>query len=521
MFTHSIERMRALATRSVLLYAGAALLIIGAGWFFFFRGEAAPETLIVSRGAFIEQVSVSGTVVAAQNVELGFSGGGRLSRVYAKVGDNVGYGAIIAEVENGDARAALLQRQAALETQKAKLAALENGTRPEEIAVTEAAVENDRLALEQAHQGIVNAIQDAYSKSDDAVRNKTDQFLSNPRSTSPQVNFQTSDTQVRDDLIAARVAVEAVLASWQSEVFSLSSSDDTPGAAARAKSNLAKISSLLATASAALNRAIPNSSISQTTLDGYATDVATGRTHINTALATLNTALTTRASAIAALARDEKTLALNKAGSTAEDIAAQRAQVKAAEADVESARAQLAKTIVVAPFSGTITKMDAKVGAIVSSNTSQISMISSGTFQIESYVPEVNVARLEVADLADVTLDAYGESVVFPARIVSINPAETIRDGVSTYKTILEFISKDDRIRSGMTANVVITTEKKDGVLSIPQGLVVERDGKKFVSLKSGDATTEAEVSTGSISSLGNIEILSGLTEGDVVVVPK
>jgi HlyD family secretion protein len=424
-------------------------------------------------------------------------------------------------VENGDLRANLLQKQAALQTQEAELASLKKGTRPEEIAVVEAAVENDRLTLEQANQGVVNAIQDAYSKSDDAIHTKVDQFLSNARSSSPQLNFYTSDTQVKDNLIAARVAMETTLLSWQNEAATLSSSDDIASAAAHAKSNLSKVTSLLASASTALSRAIPNSSVTQTSIDGYATDVATGRANVNTAISTLNTALTTRASATATLAKDEKTLALNKAGSTSEDVAAKEAQVKAAQADVESARAQLAKTIVVAPFSGTITKMDAKVGAIVSSNTSQISMISSGTFQIESYVPEVNVARLEVGDTADVTLDAYGETVLFAARIVSINPAETVRDGVSTYKTILEFVSKDDRVRSGMTANVRITTEKKADVVSIPQGLVVERDGKKFVTVQTGDTTTETQITTGSISSLGNIEILSGLKEGDIVVVPN
>lgn len=513
-----LDLIRSLLKNTIILYALLTLTALLGGWFFFFRGGAPAETLVVRRGDFIEQVSVSGTVVAAQNVDLGFSGGGRVSRVYARVGGAISQGVVIAEVENSDLRANLLQKQAALEVQEAKLAALASGTRPEEIAVVEAAVENDRLTLNQANQGVVNAIQDAYAKSDDAIHNKVDQFIGNPRSTNPQLTFEVSDVQLKASLISGRISIEQILKDWQNQNAGLSAYGDINAAGAAAKSELAAVSMLLANASAVLNRAISNASVSQSTISGYIADVATARTNVNSATTALNTAQTTRASATATLAKDEKTLALDRAGSTPEDIAAEVAQVKSAKADIESARAQLAKTIVVAPFSGTITKMDAKVGAIVSANTSQISMISNGTYRIESFVPEINIARLHVGDPATTTLDAYGASVPFGARVVSIDPAETVRDGVSTYKTVLEFLSSDPRIRSGMTANVVITTVRKEDVIGIPQSVIVEKSGKKFVPVQNDDATTEVEVTTGSISSLGNIEILSGLNEGDIVV---
>ena len=145
-------------------------------------------------------------------------------------------------------------------------------------------------------------------------------------------------------------------------------------------------------------------------------------------------------------------------------------------------------------------------------------MISSGVFQIESFVPEVNIALIEVGDNAKVTLDAYGSGVVCEAAVASIDPAETIRDGVSTYKTILEFAEDDPRIRSGMTANVRIMTDEREGIISIPQGLVLERDGKKFVVVKAGEGVEEREITVGAVSSLGNIEIVNGLSEGDQVV---
>ena len=58
--------------------------------------------------------------------------------------------------------------------------------------------------------------------------------------------------------------------------------------------------------------------------------------------------------------------------------------------------------------------------------------------------------RYEIGDNANITLDAYDSDVVFGARVTSIEPAETIVDGVATYKTTLQFNKKDRRVRSGM-----------------------------------------------------------------------
>jgi HlyD family secretion protein len=148
-----------------------------------------------------------------------------------------------------------------------------------------------------------------------------------------------------------------------------------------------------------------------------------------------------------------------------------------------------------------------------------VSVISANNFQVESYIPEINISFIKVGDPADTTLDAYGSEVIFPAKVVTIDPAETIKDGVSTYRVVLEFNANDDRIKSGMTGNTVITTAKKQNVISVPQGMVTIKDGKKTVSVKKGDSIVEVTVETGSVSSSGNIEILSGLADGDVVII--
>lgn len=485
-----------------LLYSlGGGLVVLLVAWMFW-PTSVEQKTLKIEYKPFVQQVSVSGKVVPAQEVDLSFSQSGRITAVYAKVGQYVAQGTTLAVIENGDLRANLLQRQAALQNQEAKLASLRAGTRPEEVAVAQADVEGDTRAL-------LEEINDAFRAVDAAVRVEVDQFLSNPRS-SPKITFQISDLTLGARVENKRFEIEGMLVEWENSLAALQTTSDLAAAAALAHKNLATVSSFLTDAAAVVTRGVANTQTTQATLDGYAADVASARTNVNTSISAIT-------SAQSALDSSKKTLTLKQAGSTAQDIAAQEAQVKAAEADVVAAQAQLGKTYITAPFFGVVTAVEAKVGRAASSGAAEISMISSGAFQIESYVPELNIALLAVGDKAEVVLDAY-QNERFEASVVSLDPAETVRDGVSAYRAVLQFSTTDPRILSGMTASVYITTDTKERVLSVPQGLVVRRGGKAYVQVVQDKKTIEREVTVGAVSSLGEIEILSGLSAGEVIL---
>jgi len=92
-------------------------------------------------------------------------------------------------------------------------------------------------------------------------------------------------------------------------------------------------------------------------------------------------------------------------------------------------------------------------------------------------------------------------------------------EGVPTYKTTLQFIEEDGRIKSGMTANMDILTEQREKVIAIPQRAVFTKEGKKLVRvLDNSDGISEREVKTGIRGSSGKVEILEGLAEGEKVV---
>jgi len=483
---------------------GIVVLIIVIYFLFGRSKKTTYETVVVQKGTVIQEVSVTGKVKPAENVDLAFEKSGKVAWVNVQVGDRVRPGNVLVTLANGDLAAQLDQAKASLEEQKAKLDELKKGTRPEEIQIQETKVEN-------AKKDLIDKIQDAYTKSDDAIKNKIDQFFTNPKTNNPKINFAINDSQLKNELESLRTAIESVLTTWQLSLSFLTPASDFNSYAKTAEQNLSQVKNLADKMADAINSLFATSNLSQATLDTWKSDISTARTNINTAIINLSASEST-------LLNEENQLALDKAGNTPEQIANQEAKVEQAQANVKNYEAQLAKTILYSPISGIITKQDAKQGEIAAANTPIVSIISESQFQIETNVPEADIAKIKVGNSAKVTLDAYGNDVIFEARVVKIDPAETMIEGVATYKTTLQFTKEDERVKSGMTANIDILTDKRDNVLVIPQRAVTSRDGEKIVKILENGKPKEVNVKVGLRGSDGNIEILEGLNEGDKVI---
>lgn len=473
-----------------------AVFIVAAGGYFYFGRSDSPkfEYIIAERGVLIREVSATGKVKPVQSVALAFEKGGLVRWVSAGVGEKVFLGQILVQLENRDIAAQIKSEQA-------KLDELTAGSRQEDINVQKVRVISAETSFGDAKVNLADKIQDAFTKADDAIHNKVDQFISNPKSSSPQINFAVSNDQLERDIESERIVIERVLAGW----------DSTD--AAKVKESLNKIKSFLDNVSLAVNALTASGSLSQTTVDAYRADVLTARNNINAAISNITAADEKLRSAQSSLNLEREQLALLEAGTRSEKIAAQ-------EASVENFQAQLAKTIIRAPIAGIVTVQNAKVGEVVSANSLMVSLISESDFEIEVNIPEADISKIKLGDEANVTLDAYGSEIVFEARLTAIDPAETVLEGVATYKTTLQFVKKDERVRSGMTSNIDILAGRADGVIVIPQRAVITKDGRKMVRLVSGsDDILEVEVEVGLRGSDGNIEIISGVSVGDKVII--
>ncbi|MFH0803956.1 MAG: efflux RND transporter periplasmic adaptor subunit [Candidatus Tagabacteria bacterium] len=501
---------------------GIFLLILAAGasaYFIFIKKPAAlPETIAAERGNVTQEVSVTGKTKPAKAVDLAFETAGKVKRINIEVGDKISSGAVLIELDSSELYAQLNQALADVDTQKANLDNLKKGAKPEEVEYYETKLTNAGISLEDAKKNIVDKIKDAYTKSEDAIRNKADQIFNNPRSSSPTLVFTTT-SGLKVDIESGRISVESVLISWKLSIDGLSTSSDLNFYIEKAKNNLSQIRSFLEKTALAVNSLTSSSDLSQTTIDAYKSAVSTARTNVNTASTNLQSAEGDLMTAESNISLAEKELIFKKVGSTAEEISAQEFLVKKAEAGADLIRVKISKNILRSPMDGIIAKQEAKVGEIISANSIIVSVISAGNFELEANVPEADIAKIKIGDSARITLDAFGNDLVLEAKVTKIDPAEIVIEGVATYKTTLQFVKENEGIKSGMTTNLDILTAQKENVFILPQRAVIAKDGEKFVMILNDDGTTsEVPVKTGLRGSNGNIEIIEGIKEGDKII---
>lgn len=536
---------------------------------YFGKQKAIPyDFIVIQKGSVDQQVSVTGRIKPAKSLGFAFEKSGKVNQVNVQVGDKITEGTQLAILEDTDTSAQVAQAQAGIdfalaqakqakagaEAQRAKLMELARGMRPEERQLAQTKVNAARQALFNAERNLQNteskatldvdnlyadiktALNDAYLKSYDAVKRQADS------------DYQQAEV----DAEWFRIAADDALSQFKNDINNLPyDSYGLDDALVRAQSRLATIQSYLSRLNDALDASL-NGSLVASTLNTYRGNLNTSRTTINAAIAslekqrqviatqkTVNQSTTTTAEsriddARNALIAAEDEFRLKNAGASAEQIAAQTAavnqsiagieaqvaQVRQAQANLKNVKSQAGKTIVSSTVSGVVTRVEADPGEVVSPNTPVVFVITDAEFKLEAQIAEADIAKIKVGDPARVTLDAYGEDVVFQAEVLAIDPAETMIEGVATYKTTLRLAVQDSRIKSGMTANIDIMTNKRDAVVSVPQRAVISKNGKKIVRvLDEQNNMSEVEVATGLRGSDGNIEITSGVKEGDKVVV--
>lgn len=497
------------------------VIIIVVGFFFFGKDNAQEyEFIVASKDTLIQEVNVTGNVEPAESVDLAFEKGGRVSYIYVEIGDKVNIGQSLMQLNNSELIAQLNEAKANVEIQKAKLDELKRGTRPEEIQVKEAELDKAQQDLNNYYASSIDVLNDAYAKADDAVGTKTDELFTNDYSDNPQLTFTVSDSRAKNEVKQYRSLSTIKLNEWNNELQSIkvnSSDEKIEQALKNTKEYLNIIRDFMAKALTAVDNA---AGVSASTINTYKTNINTGRTNVNTAFTSVSDQEQNIAAQKITVEKVQNELDLILAGTVSEQITAQEAQVKQTEAKKQNIQAQLTKTAIRSPINGIITNQDTKVGEIISANTAIVSVISEANWEIKTDVPEADIAKIEIGDKAKLTLDAYGEDVKFSATVILIDPAETVIEGVSNYKVTLHFDEKDERIRSGMTANLDILTAEKENVIAIPQRAVISKNGDKIVRILKDDETIEeVNVITGIRGSYGNIEIIKGISEGDRVII--
>ncbi len=560
--------------------AGAVvLLLMGLGIANGLRPKK-PEYLteLAKRGEVRQTVEAVGTVVSERELELRFSGVGIVSQVSVKEGQRVKAGQRLATLKAGNLSASIASQQAAVQSALADLRGLEEGTRPEDIAVAEADVAAKRASLQVAQSSVTTADQNiktaeeqlAVLRSEAAVSlsgqlgtslsGLSEQFVSVESALSviddilSRVDVQDallkdspgSDNTIRAQKRAAQAAIDAArrqassATEYQGALTALASGRSAFGQASDAMDALFSLVSSLRETPSFTNLARENYKTSISTQRAKIQDAASGISSSESALsnasASYDTRISTQQGTIAnlrstrdraqndivtyeaAIRTSEAQLAVKKAGTRKSDIDASRARVRAAQANLARAQADFADTVLTAPIAGTVTHINVKIGEALPAGPA-VTLLGDSPFRVEMFVSEIDVPKLALTQSGSVELDAF-RGVNMKLRLSEVDSAPTLKDGVSKYGATLDFLHNHPELRIGMTGDAQIVTGTRSNVISVPRRAVLEDTRGAYVRvLKPDTSLEERPVTMGMEGESGDVEIISGVQEGETVVV--
>lgn len=449
----------------------------------FKKGNNGTRIEKIIRGNIIQEVSETGTVEPTEEISLGFKTAGRIDKIDVKVGDIVEKGTELASLDKTNLLIQLGQSQASLavaQTQYDKL--------------SENAKNAAQQSLDSAYQDALNTLDDGYLKiynAYNAVNSLQDTYFSTSDQESIKVRY--SKDIINDGLIIVKPLLDLTKTSPTNE--------NIDSANSKMAQILSDVIDALKTVREMCEESVYSSRVSSTDK----TSIDNQRSYIITALTNINNSQQTISSDKIALQKAE------------DDIDYYQAKVKEAEANVDSYQQQILDATLIAPISGTITKVDKKAGETVQVTELPISLISLDPFQVKIDIYEEDIVKIKIGNAVDIKIAAFPNETL-TGKVISIDPAEKLVEGVVYYEVTVAFDQLKDGVKPGMTADVVIKTANKENVLLVPKEAVSE-NGKTTVLIYKNGKTEEREVQIGLEGSDNKVEVVSGLSEGEEVAI--
>jgi RND family efflux transporter MFP subunit len=411
------QSIRALFTRLGWLKGSALvvvlLLVVGFGYSYL-RGSSATQAAPDNAAKGVEVASISdlsqggsalsvvGTVQSQTEATVRAESSGQVTAIYHALGDSVAAGTVIAELENAGQRAAVLQAQGA-------------------VQAATAGAQVSQTTLIAAQSGAVNALLGAYSSTDKLIHGDIDAMFSNPESISRNFTVQSSNSQAKIDTEAKRGTMSTILAREQAKSGTLSTSDDLSAELTRTETELRSVRDFLDSVILTLNGGIATNGTTQTVISGYLTTANAARSSVIGSL-----------SSIVSARQALQTATQNSADGSGQASASQ-ASLTQAQGALAGARANLEKTIIRAPISGTINSLSLKRGDFVQMTAPVLTVANNHALEVIAYITPNDAPRIAVGDKA--TLDGGVTGI-----ITKIAPA-------------IDPLTKKIEVRVGITGN--------------------------------------------------------------------
>jgi multidrug efflux pump subunit AcrA (membrane-fusion protein) len=421
------------------------------------------QTAVVRRGNLTVFASGSGTLVAGQQVELGFGTNGPVAELYVQVADRV--------IE-GD----LLALQGDLEQ-------------------LQAAVASDELALLQAQQEL-----DALYEGADLATAEAQLTLANAQDA--QADAQRKWQYQQEGYRGSTITIEAAEAELVLAKAQLDRAERTANSHADRPNDDPKRAQAYKDYAAAQTR--HNQALASFNwYTGHPTETQQAQLDAEVALAE------------AELARAELAHEKLKDGPDPDEVVMAELRVANAQAALAVSQRNLDEAEIRAPFSGTVMAVYADVGESVSSPF--ITLANLNQSELEIFLDETDADKIDLGYEVEVIFDAIPDSIFF-GQVVQVNPSLTVSGGVSTVQGRVRLEHEiAEGLLIGMNAAVDIIAGRAENVALVPVEALRELEPGEFAVFVVEDGQPKLRPVEVGLMDFSFAEVISGVNAGEVV----
>ena len=500
-------------------------------------------------GAISQNIGYSGSVQAADNVNVVPTISGRITKLTVDIGSTVKAGDLIAQLDKSTLNAQVSQAMAGVAAANVKLDQVKAGARPETVAAAQANAQGAQAKLDAAKAGgrpeaigVAKANLSSAEAKLAAIRagarpenvavakanlqgaqSKLQQLLDGP--TPDQVAAARLQLEQSKDALAATQATKDGQCNPRNPAYQCEAAQASAMAAETAQNVVAQNLKTLTDpptqnsvnqAKAAVDAAQQQYNLAQAPYT--AQDSAQAQAAVDASQQQYNLAVNPSSPQDVAQAQAAADAAASQAALAAQpytdlDVRAAQAAVDQAQAALDIVKSQLAQADVAAPFDGIITAKLLSVGALASPATPIVAMMSPN-LEVQFSIDESRVSFVKAGQTVSLTTSAL-PGKQFPATVASVNPAADPK--THTFAVVVQPQDTSGSLHAGMFVTLNVTVASVPNALLVPSVAIVQNGPQSIVYVNNNGTAHAAPITTG-IADDTNTQIISGINPGDQVI---
>ncbi len=428
-------------------------------------------TLIRPADTAVDSVTAAGNIELVDTTQVVAQVDGYVEEVLVEVGDVISDGDLLVALERGDLRRVVDQASINLTTAELQLENLLADASAAEVAAAEADLKSAQESLAEVQNGAsAGALAAARSNAGSAWARYND--LLDGASENERIQLAAAVENAQVSMQEAQTEYDKV--AWREDVGMTRQAAQLQQSTISYESALAAYEEAVAPASTAdLQSALSQAQTAQQQLD----DLLAGPTAVNIAAAE------------AQVAAAQSRLDTLVRGADETDVELAQLSIEQAKLTLLEARIDLVNAELAAPVAGTVLRVNVDESDRISAGAVAITIADLSQLQLTIDVAEVDIPKVSVGQLADVTIDAFPDTV-FAGMISGIEPSSNAQEGVIDYPVTVRLIDEAlTHVRPGMTAVATLRSEMADARWLVPTTAVQEYNGETVV-VKTGDEQT-------------------------------